>query len=156
VAVAAGCHRFAFAVRDMFKFPGFHFSNVDMHVSFPGGVRVDVNHSEHMIRTDQPRSSGGKGEYPAPMSLFLASIAACTGLYVLRFCQERGVGTDGLKLDLSSHFNRDEGVVDEVEISITLPVGFPDKYRKAIVLAAKQCTVKKTIQYRPKFTVQAK
>ena len=39
-------------------------------------------------------------------------------------------------------------------LSIEVPADFPDKYRKALVRAASQCSVKKTIENPPEFQVE--
>ena len=52
---------------------------------------------------DRPAAArGGTTPPPAPFELFLASIATCMGYYALRFCQERGIATEGLGLSLET------------------------------------------------------
>ena len=69
-----------------------------MTVSFPGGKRVDAEYGGYTIRTDQPPQGGGEGTALPPFDLFLASIATCAGIYVLGFCRQRGLPTDGIRL----------------------------------------------------------
>ncbi len=64
-------------------------------IDFPGGARVDAHFGPYTVKTDQPPSGGGEGSAPAPFSLFLASVGTCAGIYVLGFCQQRGIQTDG-------------------------------------------------------------
>ena len=73
---------------------------MEMEITFPGGVAVHARYKGHTIRTDQPASGGGNGTEPAPFDLFLASLGTCAGIYALRFCQERGIGTKDLKVGL--------------------------------------------------------
>jgi putative redox protein len=61
----------------------------EIKVTFPGGLRVDAEYKGFVIKTDQPVKHGGSGTAPAPFDLFLASIAACAGFYVVAFCRER-------------------------------------------------------------------
>jgi ribosomal protein S12 methylthiotransferase accessory factor len=61
--------------------------SVTMRVSFPGRKQVAVQVGTHLVRTDQSVEHGGAGSAPEPFDLFLASIAACAGIYVLGFCQ---------------------------------------------------------------------
>src|ERR1035438_8052938 len=70
---------------------------VNIKVSFDGKF---VGRNGHRVRTDQPRPHG-EDSAPAPFDLFLASIATCMGFYALRFCQERGIATEGLGLSLA-------------------------------------------------------
>jgi uncharacterized OsmC-like protein len=70
----------------------------DIEVSFPGGKRVDARIGAFVVHTDQPAGLGGNGSAVAPFDLFLASLATCTGTYVLAFCQARGLPMEGLLL----------------------------------------------------------
>ena len=52
----------------------------------------------------------GEGSAPGPYDVFLASIAACAGIYVLGFCQARGLATEGLSLAQSHEVDPETGV----------------------------------------------
>ena len=129
--------------------------SMDIEVTFPGGKRVDAQVGEHVIRTDQPASLGGGGEAPAPFDLFLASIATCAGLYVLGFCQARGLPTEGLGVVQKAEYDETTKLPSRIRLELRLPPGFPEKYRAAIVRAAEGCKVKKTIAAGPVFEVLA-
>src|SRR5512140_2369253 len=70
---------------------------MQIEISFPGGKRVDAQFGPHLIRTDQSAEAGGEGSAPEPYSLFLASLGTCAGIFVLSFCQKRGLATEGLR-----------------------------------------------------------
>lgn len=126
---------------------------MDIRITFPGGKRVDAHLGEHTVRTDQPAAGGGEGSAPAPFDLFLASLGTCAGIYVLGFLQARGLSTEGLAI--TQHVEKDEaGKLAEVRLEITLPPGVPEKYRPAIVRAAEQCKVKKTLEAPPAMVVR--
>jgi ribosomal protein S12 methylthiotransferase accessory factor len=125
-----------------------------MIVTFPGGARVDAQFGQHTIRTDQPVRSGGEDSAPAPFSVFLASIATCAGVYVLGFCQQRGLPTEGIKLVQRLEVDRATGLVAKIGIDIQVPPGFPEKYHEALVRAASQCAVKKHLEHPPTFDVR--
>jgi putative redox protein len=127
---------------------------VDMIVTFPGGARVDAQFGHHTIRTDQPVRGGGEDSAPAPFSLFLGSIATCAGIYVLGFCRQRGLPTDGIKLVQRLEVNPQTGMVSKIGLDIQLPPGFPEKYHEALVRAANQCAVKKHLENPPTFDVK--
>jgi len=126
---------------------------MDIEVSFPGGKRVDAQVGSFRIETDQPRELGGEDSAIAPYDLFLASIATCAGIYVLGFCQARGLPTEGLGLVQRHEIDEKTHLVRAVRIELKLPEGFPDRYRAAIVRAAESCKVKKTIAAPPTFEV---
>lgn len=120
-------------------------------VSFPGGVAVDATYGGHTVHTDQPMQAGGSDSAMSPFDLFFASIAACMGFYALRFCQERGLSTEGLRLTLDPIREQEGKRVTLVRIGVQLPVSFPEKYRSAIERAIDHCAVKKHIMEPPRF-----
>ena len=122
-----------------------------MTVSFPGGVVVEAHWKGHSVRTDQPMKDGGADTALSPFDLFFASIATCMGFYALRFCQERGLSTDGLGLALEPVREDEAKRVTLVRIALQLPDGFPEKYRTAIERAVDHCAVKKHILEPPRF-----
>jgi putative redox protein len=127
----------------------------ELKVSFPGGVKVDVAFKGHLIRTDQPVSEGGEGSAPSPFDLFLASLAACAGYYLLAFCQARSLATRGAGLTMSYERNPQTKLVDRIEIMLQLPPGFPERYTPAVIKAVDACTVKAHLFNPPAFSIVA-
>ncbi len=124
-------------------------------LSFPGGVKVDAHLGDHLLRTDQSVKAGGEATAPSPFDLFLASIGTCAGFYALRFCQERELSTEGLGLAMSWSRSAESGLIDQIHLDLTLPAGFPEKYRTAILRAVDQCTVKKHLAHPPALVIEA-
>jgi putative redox protein len=125
-------------------------------VSLPGGVRVDVAYKGFEIRTDQPAYAGGTNTAPSPFDMFLASLAACAGYFVVAFFQERKLSTEGLSLSMRTERNPETRMISKIATDIALPPGFPEKYRGAVIKAADQCTVKRHILAPPAFEISAK
>ncbi len=128
---------------------------MDMLVSFPGGMKVNTEYKGFTIETDQPRKAGGDGGAPAPFDLFIASLGTCAGFYVLRFCQERDIPMDGIQVSLGMERNPQTRMIERIDIDIDLPQEFPEKYVKAVVGAANQCTVKKYLAAPPEIRVNS-
>ena len=127
---------------------------MEMVVTFPGGARVDAQFGPHAIKTDQPRQAGGDDSAPAPFTLFLASLATCAGIYVLGFCRQRGLSTEGIQLVQRMEMDRRTGMVAAVGIDIQVPPEFPEKYKDALTRAASQCAVKKHLELPPRMEVR--
>jgi putative redox protein len=125
-----------------------------MTVSFPGGKRVDAEYGGLTVRTDQPPQAGGEGTAPAPFDLFLASIATCAGIYVKGYCDARGIGTEGLGLEMRIERDPEQRMVARLALEIRLPEGFPEKHREGVVRAADLCAVKKHILHPPAFEIR--
>jgi ribosomal protein S12 methylthiotransferase accessory factor len=126
---------------------------MEMEISFPGGARVDASFGPYTVPTDQPAQGGGDGSAPTPFSLFLASLGTCAGIYVLGFCQQRGLPTEGIRLLQRTHTNRETGMIENVEIEIQVPESFPEKYRDSLIRSAELCAVKKHLERPPHFDV---
>ena len=127
---------------------------MDMTVTFPGGKRVDASFRGITVKTDQPVSAGGDGSAPAPFEVFLASIATCAGIYVLGFCQQRGIPTDEIRLVQSLEVNPTTYMIETVNLDIRLPADFPEQYRDAVIRSAQMCAVKKHLEHPPTFSIQ--
>ncbi len=126
---------------------------MDMKITFPGGKKVNAEYKGFTHKTDQAITSGGDQSAPEPFSLFLSSIGTCAGIYVLGFCQQRGIDTTGMEIIQSMDFNPSAGIIDKIKLNIILPEGFPDKYKKAIINSANLCTVKKHLENPPQFII---
>ena len=122
---------------------------MEIRVDFPGGARVDAHFGKFTVPTDQPPTALA----PMPFDLFLSSIATCAGIYVLGFCQKRGLGIEGIEIVQRSHSNPTTGMIEQIDIEILVPPTFPEKYYDSLVRAAELCKVKKHLEQPPAFHV---
>lgn len=129
---------------------------MELVIDFPGGAKVDVHFGPFTVKTDQPPAGGGEGSAPTPFALFLSSIGACAGIYVLGFCKQRGLPMDGIRIVQRVHNNPITGMVEAIDLEIQVPPEFPERYYEAMVRSAELCTVKKHLEKPPAFHVFAK
>jgi len=122
---------------------------MEMTIDFPGGARVDAHFGPFTVATDQPPVASA----PTPFSLFLASFGTCAGIYVLGFCIQRGLPTQGIRIMQRIHSNPLNHMVEKVDLEIQVPPEFLAKYHEALVRSAEQCAVKKHLENPPKFNV---
>jgi putative redox protein len=130
---------------------------MEILVTFPGGKKVDAEVNGMIITTDQPKLQGGEGAAPSPFVHFLASIGTCAGIYVLSFCQERGIPTDKITLlERLEYTTTEDGkaILSKILLDINVPPNFPQKYHKALLKVVDQCAVKKTILNPPQFEIK--
>lgn len=125
---------------------------MEMIVDFPGGARVDAHFGSFTLKTDQPPAATA----PTPFATFLASIATCAGIYVLGFCQQRGLPTDGIRIIQRTSKDPASGMVSKIDLEIQVPPSFPEKYLPSLVRSAELCAVKKHIEKPPVFDVFTK
>ena len=129
---------------------------MEIKISFPGNKKVAAEFNGFTVLTDQPKESGGEGSAPAPFDLFLASIGACAGIFVLSFCQKRGISSEGIELIETIEWDEATHRVSKVGLEVVLPGQFPDKYQDSVVAAANLCTVKKHLLNPPTLEVKAR
>lgn len=129
---------------------------MEMLIDFPGGAKVDAHFGSFTVKTDQPPIGGGEGSAPTPFAVFLASIGACAGIYVLGFCRQRGLSTDGIQIIQRVHNNPATGMIEDIDLEIQVPPEFPERYTEALVRSAELCAVKKHLEKPPAFHVYTK
>ncbi|MGE5374934.1 MAG: OsmC family protein [Bacteroidota bacterium] len=122
---------------------------MEMMIDFPGGSRVDAHFSGFTVATDQPPVASA----PTPFALFLSSIGTCAGIYVLGFCQQRGIPTEGLRIVERIHSDPFTHMVDRIGLEIQVPPTFPEKYRDSLIRSAELCAVKKHLENPPQFEI---
>lgn len=121
---------------------------MEMTIDLPGGDRVDASFRGLTLSTDQ------NGSAPTPFELFLASIGTCAGIYVARFCEQRGIPSDGVRIDQRIEFNPLTHQADRIDLEIRLPRDFPEQHREAVVRSAELCAVKRHLERPPTITVR--
>jgi len=125
---------------------------MEMIIDFPGGSRVDAHFGPFTVATDQPPASSA----PTPFAVFLSSIGTCAGIYVLGFCRQRGLATEGIKIVQRIHSNSFNGMVEKIDLEIQVPPEFPQKYYDSLIRSAELCAVKKHLENPPVFEVTTK
>jgi putative redox protein len=129
---------------------------MEMTIDFPGGARVDAHFDQFTVRTDQPSVAGGEGSAPTPFALFLSSIGTCAGIYVLGFCKQRGLPTEGISITQRALRDPSTGMIGKIDLEIQVPASFPEKYLPSLVKSAELCAVKKHLSSPPLFEIKTR
>jgi ribosomal protein S12 methylthiotransferase accessory factor len=129
---------------------------MEMIIDFPGGAKVDAHFGAFTVKTDQPPMGGGEGSAPSPFEMFLSSIGTCAGIYVVGFCRQRGLPTEGIRIIQRSSRSPASGLVDQIDLEIQVPSTFPEKYYDSLVRSANMCAVKKHLENPPAFNTYTK
>jgi putative redox protein len=132
------------------------YQKMEMIIDFPGGARVDAHFRGHDLPTDQPAGGGGADAAPMPFELFLASIGTCAGIYILGFCRQRGIPTEGIRIVQNNIPNPTTGLIEKIDLEIQVPPTFPKQYHEALIRSADLCKVKKSLEHPPKFEIVTK
>ena len=129
---------------------------MEMVIDFPGGSRVDAHFGPYTVNTDQPPMGVGEGSAHTPFAVFLSSIGTFAGIYVLCFCKQRGLATDGIRIVQRVHNDPATRMIGKVDLEIQVPPDFPEKYHESLVRSAELCAVKKHLENPPQFDVFTK
>lgn len=129
---------------------------MDMIIEFPGGARVEARFGPFTVETDQPLKGGGDASAPTPFELFLASIGTCAGIYVLGFCRQRNLSTQGIRIIQHVESEASTGLIERIDLEIQVPPTFPQAYHAALIRAAELCKVKKTLEQPPQFGISTR
>ena len=125
---------------------------MEMQIGFPGGNRVDAHFGWFIVKTDQlPEATA-----PTPFETFLASIGTCAGIYILGFCKQRNLPTEGIHIVQRTHTDPVTKLVGKIDLEIHVPPTFPEKYIPALVNSAQLCAVKKHLENPPEFDISTK
>lgn len=125
--------------------------NKSIDIKFSGKKRVAAILGDQVIMTDQRPEFGGDGSAPEPFDMFLASLATCAAVYAQGFCENRGVATDKLRLEMKCEYNEEQKLYDKISFNVTLPPDFPEKYKSALIRSIDKCAVKRHIINTPQF-----
>lgn len=124
---------------------------MSIKVTFPGNKKVDAQINGFTVHTDQRVADGGDGTAPAPFELFLASIGTCAGIYVLGFCESRGISAEGIEIEQRPIYDPVQRRIGKIELEIKVPENFPEKYKDTLINVANLCAVKKALENPPTF-----
>ncbi len=125
---------------------------MEMIIDFPGGSRVDAHFGTFTVATDQPPVASA----PSPFEIFLASIGTCAGIYVLGFCKQRQLPTEGIRIIEQINHNPTTHMVDSISLEIQVPPNFPENYRDSLIRSAELCAVKKHLEKPPEFNISTR
>lgn len=104
----------------------------------------------YTIATEPPVSAGGSGQFPPATRMVIASLLNCTFSGLKAFCVKRDIPVDELKMEFKG--NVEDGIYTSMELAITLPAEFPEKYKASIGNIIDTCAVKKIIRNLPEPT----
>ena len=124
---------------------------MNIKITMPGGKKVNAEFNGFTVHTDQPIRAGGENTAPSPYDTFLASLGTCAGIYIVGFCESRGISHEGIEIDQTLEYDRVNKRASKITLDIKVPIDFPEKYKEALINTANLCAVKKLIEDPPVF-----
>jgi putative redox protein len=129
---------------------------LEAHVSYPAPGRIRAQARDLVVEVGPPPHRGGDPDTYGPFDILLAALATCTGFPVMDFLEERGFPAREAAVHIRAQRGEDSHLLEEVEIEILAPPGFPKKYEAALLRAAGLCFIKEQLGKAPLFTTKVR
>ena len=113
--------------------------------AYKGDMLFETTLGNHTIQIDVPAAMGGADRGPTPPELFIASLGSCVGAFVANYCQQAGVDTRDLRVDVSFDKLSDPTRLANLAVKVTMPYGDCHGRERALLRVAEHCPVHETM-----------
>ena len=120
-----------------------------MRITHRGGKKFAAETRGHEIVGDLPPDQNGEDTGMTPPEWFLASLGACVGVYVVNYCQMKGLPYEGMSVGIDWEKHMDPPRIGRIRCDIHMPEGFPTHMRDAALKVARQCLIHNTLHQKP-------
>jgi uncharacterized OsmC-like protein len=124
-----------------------------MLIEYAGKMKLIARHRGLEAMMDQRVEDGGENAAMTPTELFVASIGACAGVYLLYFARRHNIPVDGMQIEVDYTYADRPRRVASVDIRIQMPQPVPPQQHAALLRAAEQCLVHSSLRQPPRVTV---
>jgi putative redox protein len=124
-----------------------------MYVEYAGGMKFIVHHRDLELVTDQPADQGGDNTAMTPAEVFIASLGACIGVYVVTFAKRHGIVVEGLRIEVDHTVVEGPRRAGRVAVQVKLPQPVNAEQKAALQRAAETCFVHNTLRHPPQMEI---
>lgn len=112
---------------------------------YKGDMLFESKIGNHSLIIDVPDSMGGTDRGPTPPQVFIASLGSCIAAFVAHYCNNVGLDTTDMSVDVSFEKVEDPTRLTDVVVDVKLPNADTKGREKAILRVAGHCPVHETI-----------
>lgn len=112
---------------------------------YKGDMLFESKLGSHSLLIDVPAAMGGSNRAPTPPELFIASLGSCVGAFVAHYCNNAGIDTRDMSVDVSFDKVEDPTRLTNVKITVKMPHGACGRRKEALRRVAEHCPVHETI-----------
>jgi len=117
------------------------------------GVRIKSG--SNVFVCDQTAEVEGRHASMSPTELFIASLGASISHAAVKFCEERSLTAEGLKVLLGWEFAADRVRISRIDVSVHLPNAILESLEDDFISAIHNCEVYQTLQMKPEIHFHA-
>ena len=115
--------------------------------------RFSIELGDHVVNSDMHKDAGGEDSALNPVELLMGSLGACIGMMVQAYCRTHDLPSEGILVNAVSTLASDPTRIESIVVDISLPEGFPDNRREAVLRAAKTCPIHNTLESCPEIDI---
>jgi uncharacterized OsmC-like protein len=124
-----------------------------MYVEYAGGMKFVVHHRDLALVTDQPLDQGGENTAMTPAEVFIASLGACVGVYVVAFAKRHDIALEGMRIEIAYDVVEGPRRAGHVKVEVRLPEPVSAEHRAALQRAAETCFVHNSLRHPPEVEI---
>jgi putative redox protein len=113
--------------------------------AYQGDMLFESQFGDHRLLIDLPPSMGGANRGPTPPELFIASLGSCVGAFAATYCEQAGIDTREMSVDVSFDKVDNPTRLTNLSILVNLPYGDCSRRNQALKRVAEHCPVHETI-----------
>ena len=114
-------------------------------ITHDGDARFAAQVRGHRVLMDQSERNGGGDEGPTPLDLVAMGLGGCIALYVHRFCESRGLPTEGLRIEVERRSAAAPPRIGELVVGVTLPFEPDPRVRELLERVVRSCPAHNTL-----------
>jgi uncharacterized OsmC-like protein len=114
-------------------------------VTFNSGSQFSIRIRTHEITVDQTLAGGGLDSAPTPIELLGASLGSCIAYYVHRFFHTRGLPSDDIRVEVTSHQVANPSRIESFDVRLHLPSDIDPKYVPLLDRVVHSCPAHNTL-----------
>ena len=125
-----------------------------LNVKYLGGRSFEASVRNHKIIIDLPLGFKGRDAGPTPTDLFITSLASCTGIELVFYCEKANLDTAGLKVE--ADYEKLPDRIGKISLEFSLPSAKTEKERAEALAWAEKCFIHNTIRRQPEIKITQK
>jgi len=107
----------------------------------------------HQWRMDTPSEYGGDDKAPTPTEVFISSLGACIGMYIVSYCKNNKLDANDLTIKLDWEKKKNPSRISKMDIKISLPKVAIEEKKETLLKVAKKCLVHNTLLNPPEVDI---
>jgi putative redox protein len=119
------------------------------------GYAQEIRAGRHLLRADEPVTSGGSDTGPDPYALLLSALGACTAITIRMYANRKAWPLEGVTVRLSQQKiyardceeceTKDESRIDRIMREVELAGALSAEQKARLVEIAEKCPVHRTL-----------